>query len=30
MLFCGIGIAGFAVMQSTILFLAAPPRCARG
>ncbi|HLT00527.1 MAG TPA: MFS transporter, partial [Geminicoccaceae bacterium] len=23
-LFCGIGIAGFAVMQSTILFLAAP------
>lgn len=24
-LFCGIGIAGFAVMQTTILFLAAPP-----
>jgi MFS family permease len=24
MLFCGIGIAGFAVMQSTIVFLAAP------
>jgi len=25
MLICGLGIAGFAVMQSTILFLAAPP-----
>jgi hypothetical protein len=25
MLFCGIGIAGFAVMQTTIVFLAAPP-----
>ena len=24
MLFCGIGIAGFAVMQTTIVFLAAP------
>ena len=24
MLFCGIGIAGFAVMQTTLVFLAAP------
>ena len=29
MLFCGIGIAGFAVMQTTIVFLAAPRPCAR-